>query len=197
MNKSAGFTLVELLIVIAIISILALIAIPNLLEAQVRSKVSRVKAELRTIGLALEAYHTDSNSYPLWMRDGYSINPSLARLTPLTTPVAYIAAIPPKDPFQDKYLPDIYDTYDYVEAESFAKNGEQMPSYRSRGAEWRLCSPGPDLFNTYGGPAYMNPLDNPGHDYDPSNGTVSNGDICRVGAKSKYPGNQLYPDKVE
>ena len=192
-----GFTLIELLIAVAIISILALIAVPNFLEAQTRSKVSRVQSDFRVIALALEAYHADNNAYPNWMAFGFGINPTSLRLRPLTTPIGYMTIMPPRDPFQDKYQPEIYDTYDYVEAESFARNGEVMPSYRCRGAEWRLCSPGPDMFNTFGGPASMNPLDNPGHDYDPTNGSISNGDIVRVGPMSKYPGNHLYPDKVE
>ena len=196
-KKTKAFTLIELLIVVAIIAILSGIAIPNLLEAQVRSKVSRVKNDLRTIATGLEGYHADNGSYPMWMIDGDAINPVSWRLMPITTPIAYMTSVPKGDPFKDKNLPLVYDTYDYVDAESFAQDGDPEPSYRCRGAEWRLCSAGPDCINTYGGPAYMNPLDNPGHDYDPTNGTVSNGDICRVGPKSPYPGNHLYPDKVE
>ncbi|MBN1867555.1 prepilin-type N-terminal cleavage/methylation domain-containing protein [Candidatus Sumerlaeota bacterium] len=63
MQKVKGFTLIELLIVVAIIAILAAIAVPNFLEAQVRSKVSRAKSDLRTISTGLEAYYVDNNSY--------------------------------------------------------------------------------------------------------------------------------------
>ena len=47
-----------------IIAILAAIAVPNLLEAQVRAKVARAKADLRTLTLGLEAYAADWNIYP-------------------------------------------------------------------------------------------------------------------------------------
>ena len=63
--KKAGFTLIELLIVVAIIAILAAIAVPNFLEAQMRAKVARVKSDLRTVRLAMEAYAIDCNGkYP-------------------------------------------------------------------------------------------------------------------------------------
>jgi len=61
--KFKGFTLIELLIVVAIIAILAAIAVPNFLEAQVRSKVSRAKTDMRTLATALETYFVDNNTY--------------------------------------------------------------------------------------------------------------------------------------
>lgn len=56
-----AFTLIELLIVVAIIAILAAIAVPNFLEAQVRSKISRTKSDLRVLALAFESYAVDWN----------------------------------------------------------------------------------------------------------------------------------------
>ena len=65
MKKYSAFTLIELLIVVAIIAILAAIAVPNFLEAQIRSKISRAQSDMRSIATALESYRVDQNSYPL------------------------------------------------------------------------------------------------------------------------------------
>jgi type II secretion system protein G len=63
MNGKEAFTLIELLIVVAIIAILAAIAVPNFLEAQVRSKCARAKTDMRTLKVALESYRVDTNKY--------------------------------------------------------------------------------------------------------------------------------------
>ena len=59
-----GFTLIELMIVIAIIIILAAIAIPNYLRMTSRAKVSAIESDMKSIGTALEAYNTDWSKYP-------------------------------------------------------------------------------------------------------------------------------------
>jgi prepilin-type N-terminal cleavage/methylation domain-containing protein len=117
MNKSFnalknGFTLIELLIVVAIIAILAAIAVPNFLEAQVRAKVARAKADQRTITTGLETYHIDTNKYPwcssnnLAVAYGTGVGSKTPTLERLTTPIAYLTGVasfmdPFKAPVQD------------------------------------------------------------------------------------------------
>lgn len=101
--KKQGFTLIELLIVVAIIAILAAIAIPNFLQAQVRAKVSRAQADLRSVAMSLETFYVDNNCYvDDWteQREDPAGNAPwcLNRLIQLTTPVAYMSSVP-SDPF--------------------------------------------------------------------------------------------------
>lgn len=65
-----AFTLIELLIVVAIIAILAAIAVPNFLEAQTRAKVTRAQSDMRSLATGIEAFYIDNNQYPFHTSSG-------------------------------------------------------------------------------------------------------------------------------
>jgi len=198
MNRK-GFTLIELLIVVAIIAILAAIAVPNFLEAQTRSKVSRVKADMRSIATALESYLTDWNHYP---RGEYDFTPGLfghwgiKLVYQLTTPIAYMTNVnlidpfvPNKDAFGSVGFKASYQYFNYgLDGQWGALILGGNPALKPLRA-WCLESWGPnqtqeaaewivyEVFSPTAGGA------EPKIDriYDPSNGTISRGDVIRVG----------------
>ncbi len=185
--KSA-FTLIELLIVVAIIGILAAIAVPNFMNAHVRAEVARAQSDMRSLATALESYRVDSNNYP---PDGDDLpNFSLtdfdtaSRLRPLTTPIAYISTLPP-DPFHSdsiEFPPETgiqllfqgkppY-TYIYTTYGSHAGD-ERQPANLGRPDNYGISSLGPNkTFDAFVG--FPIP-------YDASNGVLSGGDITMYG----------------
>jgi len=167
MRKSRGFTLIELLIVVAIIAILAAIAVPNFLEAQTRSKVSRVQADHRSIATGLEAYYIDNNQYPCCQqgdattttKDGFGragiscnlgwtlANPTFAindgittRFRTLTTPSAFLTTL-----FYDPFGNRKNIIFGYRSVNGAAGGGGLF------GSGWILTSYGPDTDQRDGG----------------------------------------------
>lgn len=181
-----AFTLIELLIVVAIIAILAAIAVPNFLEAQTRSKVSRAKADQRSIATALEAYAVDWSKYPYYNNpDDYAgfTEPVVFVPVTITTPVSFMTSLP-NDVFRGKRTglnPTKPTTFFYMHGYAviylgktqneghvsdhyFTLSGNRLPY------KWTVWSFGPDLDDDHGSLLY-----------DPTNGTISDGDMMRFG----------------
>jgi prepilin-type N-terminal cleavage/methylation domain-containing protein len=60
-NKRGGFTLVEIMIVVAIIALLAAIAVPGFLRARKRSQASKILNDLRMIDAAVDQYAIENS----------------------------------------------------------------------------------------------------------------------------------------
>ncbi len=207
-RSRVGFTLIELLIVVAIIAILAAIAVPNFLEAQTRSKVSRARADMRTVVTALESYFVDNNRYPLdrnFWQSKVGVNDGDVALTRMTTPIAYLTSVP-ANVFPNK-----------------TDNLNRVSQYRYFGQQWRdlilasrvgdplypaatpflwtLSSSGPNQKSNLGEylifgeatfaakfPTFLPAFQaGPTAIYDPTNGTISEGDVVVAG-----PGNRTF-----
>jgi prepilin-type N-terminal cleavage/methylation domain-containing protein len=194
-SKSGGvpilgraFTLIELLIVVAIIAILAAIAVPNFLEAQARAKISRAKTDLRTMHIAVNAYQVDwndclrdandadtppdlktaswSTEHPGQTADMiFTVNQNyytFRQWRPLSTPVAYVTFQPVQGAFSHNV--------------PYGQDTREIGSGRI--VYWTILCGGVDRTN---GDWYRgnNSPANLAIPYDPTNGTVSRGDIWR------------------
>lgn len=194
-----AFTLIELLIVVAIIAILAAIAVPNFLEAQTRAKVSRVQADMRTIAVGMESYYTDNNRYPVPYKNkaqgrpnntsGYNVS------NELTTPIAYLTNVQGiEDPFSlkqrgkgdEQFRRFGYIVDQVVQSPNLFQTSwiSLRPQYKATVGKWRLDSFGPDERSAANAGDPSNWPNEPS--YDATNGTISRGDIYRAHSGSSY-----------
>lgn len=63
-QSKKGFTLVELMLVVVILSVLAVAIVPRLTGRTEQAKIARAKSDMASIGLALDLYELDMGQYP-------------------------------------------------------------------------------------------------------------------------------------
>jgi prepilin-type N-terminal cleavage/methylation domain-containing protein len=197
-RKVGAFTLIELLIVVAIIAILAAIAVPNFLEAQTRSKIARVSSDMRSLATAIESYTVDNNKHPIGWEDGVVTAPgaplwdwvgpsTIGPFRQLTTPVAYMSSIPM----------DVFAIYAKGASEGFGvyylysdDAGAYLASYgnAARGFRWSMRSCGPSFQVPARVPPEIFADTSPNDIYDATNGTKSVGWLIRTNKGEGWAG---------
>lgn len=65
MNKIKGFTLIELMIVVAVIAVLAMIAVPSYQNYITKSKIKEAQSNLIALSLSAENFYQRTLNYPL------------------------------------------------------------------------------------------------------------------------------------
>lgn len=203
LGSRTAFTLIELLIVIAIILILISIALPNFLEAETRAKVTKAKGDMRSMALAIESYTVDWRRNP-WAASLLDLDrPALPPLDPfethlpavLTTPNKYINELYP-DPFTNSFAAgnDIerQAPYHYEEQETVKRLGDPIFIKQlvfvlfgqPRSALYYIFSHGPD--NDHDEDLSCTDPKVSAYFYSPTNGTNSSGDIYYFGPGIGY-----------
>ncbi|MFH1740002.1 MAG: prepilin-type N-terminal cleavage/methylation domain-containing protein [bacterium] len=182
-KNSIAFTLIELLIVVAIIGILAAIAVPNFLNAQLKARIARVESEFNSISTAFRMYLLDSNgSLPRWTSLGW--HEAWGRFT---TPIAYMTVLP-LDLFQPKpgVGEQVHDHLWYEYSGCLGKMPMSMPMIAGKVDNFVLASIGPDadddtdLIQDYPRASKFMP-------FDLTNGMRSDGDIIYETAAGLNP----------
>ncbi len=101
---AAGFTLIEILVVIVILGILAALVVPRVLERPDEARVVAAKSDIATIMQALKLYRLDNQRYPTAEQGLAALvaRPTQPPLPPNWKPNGYLERLP-KDPWRNDY----------------------------------------------------------------------------------------------
>ena len=172
LSKRHAFTLIELLIVVAIIGILAAIAIPNFTNAQIRAKLAHSKSEMRAYKQIQQQYLMDHNDIPNHY-DGKEEHCAYINLgyigTPLTDPFMIDKTDVMDHPHQGMY----HSTHVRNPGSILTVNPVFYEEWTRANRPYIIFGEGPSV--TFDGWSH----------YDGSNGILSAGRVLAVGFRGK------------
>ena len=102
--RSSGFTLIEIMVVVVILSVLGALVVPKILENVDKARVTRAQADIRAIETALDLYRLDNFKYPptdqgLQALVKQPVDPTITNYRS----GGYLSTVP-KDPWNNPYL---------------------------------------------------------------------------------------------
>jgi len=125
-SRRSGLTLVEMIVVLAIIAVVAVLIVPNVIGRPDQARVTVAKTDLRTIATALRVYRLDNGDYPTTEQ---GLQALVTRPTSPPEPLSYAADgyLPevPTDPWGKAYIyrsPGTAGAYDLL---SYGKDGKE------------------------------------------------------------------------
>jgi len=125
-SRRPGLTLVEMIVVLAIIAVVAVLIVPNVIGRPDQARVTVAKTDLKTIATALRVYRLDNGDYPT---TDQGLQALVTRPTAPPEPLSYAADgyLPevPTDPWGKAYIyrsPGTTGAYDLL---SYGKDGKE------------------------------------------------------------------------
>jgi general secretion pathway protein G len=118
-ERSRGFTLLEMIVVVSILAILAAIALPNYKVAQIQAKEAVLKEDLYRLRDVIDQYYVDKGQYPpsleSLVEEGY-----LRKLPadPFTQSASWVPVFAEPDPDHPNEQPGVYDVKSAAEQPS-------------------------------------------------------------------------------
>lgn len=103
-RRQAGFTLIEILVVIVVIAILATLVAPNIFKNVGEAKSTTARAQIENLSSALDAYRLDNGTYPT-SQQGLDALTSLPTIDPPANwKQPYLRKAVPNDPWGKPYI---------------------------------------------------------------------------------------------
>lgn len=104
-RDAAGFTLIELMVVIVILGVLAGLVLPRIVDQPDKARVVKAKMQIESLGMALKQYKLDNGYYPSTEQGLRALRekPTIGRVPQNYPPKGYLDSLP-KDPWGRDYV---------------------------------------------------------------------------------------------